>query len=579
MFRNWQLWETCPRTHGAVQRQRGPRYHPVLELLEERALLSFLPAVNYPIGPPAAPISVAVGDLRANGTLDLVTDNINTNTVSVLLGNGDGTFQAPVQYAVDHNSWQVVALGDVNGDGKLDIVVAGSTTSVLLGNGDGTFQPAITTSFGAALGQLVDFKLADVNGDGKLDIVAVNSFGSQPVLTIALGNGDGTFRQPYSYNAPGFIPNSIAVADFNGDGNPDVAIASKETFFNPETGEFETTGAVTIFLGTGGGFFGAPRSINPVPGAGSILVGDFNGDGILDLLTVNSTADHHDSISVMFGNGDGTFQQPVFTPRPEGGLGASVAADFNGDGILDVAAVSLSTNSVSVFLGKGDGTFQAPQSFAVDKNPLGLGVSDFNGDGFPDLATANFASSSRDVSVLINAADSALGPRTAGRALARASIPATGSFLVTLPNLALIGLPGAPAPGTGADTSPLVPIAVQNLDEAISSLEGDGQVVAFSASRQETNLGLDDQRGEMEQPSPHRTQPWICSNPERLDSSSGGSGTASGSVSPSSPSELSSSVNSSAEKPVGANRKGARRVVARSSGEPRRTGGHSQRAF
>jgi hypothetical protein len=376
-----------------------------LETLDERVLPSFLPAVNYPVGSPAAPISVAVGDLRGNGILDLVTDNINTNTVSVLLGNGDGTFQAPIQYPIDHNSWQVVALGDVNGDGKLDIVVAGSTTSVLLGNGDGTFQPVISTHFGAALGQLADFKLADVNGDGKLDIVAVNSFGSQAVLSIALGNGDGTFRYPYAFNAPGFIPNSIAVGDFSGDGIPDAAIASSETFFDPETGEHFTTGAVTIFLGTGGGFFGSPTVINPVPGAGSILVGDFNGDGKPDLLTINSTFDNHSSITVLLGNGDGTFQPPITTSAPPGALGAAVAGDFNGDGILDLAAVSTATNTVKVFLGNGDGTFQPPQSFAVDTGPRGLAVGDFNGDGFADLATANFASSSRDVSVLINAAD------------------------------------------------------------------------------------------------------------------------------------------------------------------------------
>src|SRR6516164_645060 len=206
MFPTWRHMRLNTKTRRAarampVHRQQGRRL--TLEVLEERTLPSFQPAVNYAIGPPSAPISVASGDLRGNGILDLVTDNINTHTVSVLLGNGNG---------------------------KLDIVVAGSTTSVLLGNGNGTFQPAITTRFGAALGQLADFKLADVNGDGNLDIVAVNSFGAQPALSVALGNGDGTFRPPYAFAAPGFIPNSIAVADFNGDGIPDAAIASSETF-------------------------------------------------------------------------------------------------------------------------------------------------------------------------------------------------------------------------------------------------------------------------------------------------------------------------------------------------------------
>jgi hypothetical protein len=374
-----------------------------LEALEDRTLLSFLPAVSYAVGPPAAPVSVAVGDLRHIGIQDLVTDNINTHTVSVLLGNGDGTFQAPVEYPFNENSWQVLALGDVNGDGNLDIVIAGSTTSVLLGNGDGTFGPAVVTRFGGALGGLADFKLADVNGDGQLDIVAVNSSGAQPLLSVALGNGDGTFQFPYAFVAPGFIPNSIAVADFNGDGIPDAAIASRETFCDSE-GFCQTTGAVTLFLGTGSGRFGAPTVVNPVPGAGSITVGDFNGDGIPDLLTVNSAFDNSGSISVLFGNGDGTFQRPVNSPRPRSALGSAVGADFNGDGILDVAAVSPSLNAVSVFQGNGDGTFQAPVNYAVGSNPLGLAVGDFNGDGFPDLVTANFGAS-RDVSVLINAGD------------------------------------------------------------------------------------------------------------------------------------------------------------------------------
>jgi hypothetical protein len=405
-----------------------------LEALEDRNLLSFLPAVNYPVGPPSAPLSIAVGSLRSNGIIDMVTDDINTQKVSVLLGNGDGTFQAPVEYSLGNNSSQHIALGDVDGDGTLDIVVPGTNTSVLLGNGDGTFRPAIVTNLGSGLGQLADFKLADVNGDGNLDIVAVNSMSSQPVLTIALGNGDGTFRNPYSYTAPGFLPGSIVVGDFNGDGIPDAAIASAETFCDPESGLCETTGAVTIFLGTGGGFFGVPTVINPVPGAGSIALGDFNGDGRLDLLTVNSTVDNGDGISVLFGNGDGTFQRPLTTPRPQDGLQSGVVADFNGDGILDVAAVSMSTNSVQVFLGNGDGTFQAPIGYAVDLGPRGLAVGDFNADGFPDLATANFGSND-DVSVLINAADWA-GPSAAAQISSGArsdnepvASPSTGSPL------------------------------------------------------------------------------------------------------------------------------------------------------
>ncbi len=406
MIRTWwpqglRAKTPCPRRAHPVRRPGHHRRRLVVETLECRALPSFLPAVNYPVGPPSVPFKVAVGDLRGNGVLDVVTDNYNTQTVSVLLGNGDGTFQAPVEYPLGGNPSPFLALGDVTGNGILDIVVAGPTTTVLLGNGDGTFQPPISTNFGSPLGQLADFQLADLTGAGKLDLVAVNSFGSQPVLSVALGNGDGTFRQPYAYSAAVSTPNSLVVGDFNGDGIPDIAMANSYTVCDSEGGDCSTTGAVTLFLGSGGGQFSAARVIHVVPGAGSIVAGDFNGDGILDLLTINTTIDHRDSISVLFGNGDGTFQQPVTTPRPQGPLGPAVVADFNGDGILDVAALNQSANAVGVFLSNGDGTFQEPLNFAVDAAPRALAVGDFNGDGFPDLVTANFVPS-RDVSVLLN---------------------------------------------------------------------------------------------------------------------------------------------------------------------------------
>jgi hypothetical protein len=435
-----------------------------LETLEGRSLPSFLPAVNYPAGPLAAPLSIAAGSLRGNGILDLVTDNINTRTVSVLLGNGDGTFQPAVQYSFGQNSFQKVALGDVIGNGIMDIILAGSDTSVLLGNGDGTFQSPIITHFGGALGGLRDFKLADVNGDGKLDLVALNEFGNQPTVSVALGNGDGTFQYPYAFSCPGFLPNSLVVGDFNGDGIPDVAVASSETFCDPETGFCETTGAVTILLGTGGGLFGSPRTINPVPGASNIAVGDFNGDGIPDLVTVNNTDTAtvvSDTISVLLGNGDGTFQQPIDSSRPPAGLGDAVVADFNGDGVLDVAAVNPRANAVSLFLGNGDATFQSPLNYAVDNNPMGITFGDFNSDGFQDLATANFRTSG-DVSVLINAADwsaelnssaplaiAVSGSEVAASVtLSEARLPSTTAMIADLS----AGLPrvgaGRPDPGT-----------------------------------------------------------------------------------------------------------------------------------
>jgi hypothetical protein len=177
----------------------------------------------------------------------------------------------------------------------------------------------------------------------------------------------------------------------------------------------------------------------------------------------------------MLGNGDGTFQPPVFTPRPQGALGSAEAADLNGDGILDVAAVSPSTNTVEVFLGNGDGTFQAPLSFAVDNGPRGLAVGDFNGDGFPDLATANFGPS-RDVSVLINAADWSSQPG------APALPPVAGRSGRDLPaSTPTLSTPAPPSSRNGADAEHLFPAppvsaaATSPLDAALAAAGAGGK--------------------------------------------------------------------------------------------------------
>src|SRR5208337_3966771 len=184
----------------------------------------FLPPVSYDSGPGGA-MSVAVGDLNLDGIPDLVVANQSPGTVSVLLGNGDGTFRAAVTYdsgAGIGGIVESVAIADVNGDGKPDLVVGNhansDTVGVLLGNGDGTFQPAVTSP---GLGFWF-VAVADVNGDGKPDLIAECGGG----VGVALGNGDGTFQDPACYGTGATAPFGVAVADVNGDGHPDLVVAN-----------------------------------------------------------------------------------------------------------------------------------------------------------------------------------------------------------------------------------------------------------------------------------------------------------------------------------------------------------------
>jgi hypothetical protein len=357
-------------------------HRPFVELLEELNLLSFLPPVEYRVG--EFPRSVAAGDFRDIGRLDLVVANINSDFLSVLLSNGDGTFQDAVNYPVDSQPHFAMP-GDFHGDGKLDLLAtcsAAGTLNLLRGNGDGTFQPPTRQVGGGDWPHRM--VVGDFNGDGVLDVAMVNSFSDN--FSVFLGNGDGTFRLAQTLPVPR-DPVGIAMVDFKGDGKLDLAVASFD-FFDGGGGN------VQVFLGAGDGTFTAGAVYDTGGDAWSVAAGDF-GNGKVDLAVTNGDG----AVAVLMGVGDGTFQSPVYYAA--GAYPVDVAAaDLDNRGILDLVTANEGADDVSVLRGNGDGTFQSPESIKAGANPFYVLVTDLNNDGAPDLVTANSGSAS--ISVLLN---------------------------------------------------------------------------------------------------------------------------------------------------------------------------------
>jgi tetratricopeptide (TPR) repeat protein len=365
----------------------------LLALDPPRAQPGFQAPVSFETG--RAPVFVAVGDFNGDGIPDLATANRADRSVSVLLGNRDGTFQPAVPYAADAEP-SCVVVADFNGDGKLDLAVANfasGNVSVLLGNGDGTFQMA---SYYGAGSRPLSMAVGDFNGDGIPDLAVVNYL-VHGTVSVLLGNADGTFQAAVNYNC-GDSPYSVAVGDFNGDGIPDLAVAN-----------YLVNGTVSVLLGNGNGTFQPAVPYAAGSGPSCVAVGDFNGDGHLDLVVaLNDATGTGTTVGILLGNGDGTFQAPTTYPVGTNPWYVAVG-DLNGDGILDLA-VSCHDNgaagSVSVLLGNGDGTFQAAQGypagwvgFNTDPAQNSVAIGDFNGDGKPDLAVVN--SAGNNVSVLL----------------------------------------------------------------------------------------------------------------------------------------------------------------------------------
>jgi Legume lectin domain/FG-GAP-like repeat/Bacterial Ig-like domain (group 3) len=343
---------------------------------------------------------IAVADFNGDGIPDMaVASNAQVGTVEVLLGNGDGTFsEVPTSPSTGIDPF-AIAVGDFNGDGIPDLAVTNivngtgdGTVTVLLGNGDGTFSPTANTL--ATGSQPLSIAVGDFNQDGNADLAVANV--NDNAVTVLLGNGHGKFTPTATSPATGSEPRSIAVGDFNGDGIPDLAVGNYSE--NAVDGDYAT---VTILLGDGhGNFTGTPTSPEVPLYPSALAVGDFNGDGILDLaVTSLVTGIGNGTVTVLLGNGNATFTA-TGTSMATGIYPFSITiGDFNGDGIPDLAVTnSVNDGTVTVLLGNGDGMFSPTgMSPAAGTDPGHSAVADFNGDGISDLA----ASGGYSVTVLL----------------------------------------------------------------------------------------------------------------------------------------------------------------------------------
>src|SRR5277367_149377 len=349
---------------------------------------------------------IAAADLTGNGKPDLIVPITYAfpYEISILMNKGKGTFKPPVTYALPTGPIAVVA-GDFNNDHRADIAVANGNGSgsitVLLNSGTGTFPTYTEYTVNGISGGLA---VGDFNKDGNLDIVATN--GSQSTVSVLLGNGTGTFPTFATYPT-GSGPLGVVVGEFNGDGWPDIAVADSRG------------GTVSILINKadGTGTF-LPKVDYAAAGGGAplaITAGSFRGNGKIDLAVATNSA--FGGIEVLLGKGDGTFQTAVPYDTMNNANAVAVG-DFNSDGNLDLAVTIANAGSnfayVEVMPGNGDGTFGAGVTLATGALPSGIVAADFNGDGSLDLATGNgtTAGDTGSATVLLNEPVIGLAPKS-----------------------------------------------------------------------------------------------------------------------------------------------------------------------
>jgi hypothetical protein len=326
---------------------------------------------SYPVG--KNPTTVTTADFNRDQITDLITTNISSNSISLLFGNGDGTFRDQVQVKVCQEP-RSLAVKDFNHDDQLDVVLAcsgGDQVSILLGRGNGKFEEGPQYPVHRAP---VSVSSEDVNGDGHPDLaVALRN----DKVKIFLGNGRGEFRPGMQYEY-GDTPTSLALKDLNQDGKPDLVVTNGGPMLS----------AVSVWMGNGDGTFRDPKDYRTGKRPLGVSFADFNNDHLPDLLVINGEGD---SFTTFLGNGNGTFQ-----PGKDSGADASpnfgVAHDFDGDHIADVAIVNLQSTDLSILFGRGDGTFHyPPRNYRTKNGPFAVASYRVSADNAeePGLVTAD----------------------------------------------------------------------------------------------------------------------------------------------------------------------------------------------
>ena len=335
----------------------GPKNARFISIFLNNGDGSFTPGNLYAADGGNSGFGPVVADLNGDKKVDLAFGNV-VGSISVMLGNGNGTFQGNLTTHTDVSGR--IRAADFNGDLKPDLLLSGvGSGEILLGNGDGTFTIVKSTcSLGLAIG--------DFNHDGKLDVADDTFSGSLPAIGVCLGNGDGTFTTGGDFDV-GVQHQLILVGDFNNDGKLDLAASDQN--------------GISILLGNGDGTFQNGIATAVAASFPTFVVSDFNNDGKLDIAALTSSG-----IAVLLGKGDGTFAAPVVTPGPTSGT--MTVSDLNKDGKHDLLVTSSSV--VNVLLGNGDGTFQAPVQYAFSGNiTTHAAVGDFNLDGKLDVAVGD----------------------------------------------------------------------------------------------------------------------------------------------------------------------------------------------